>query len=110
MTVDLVVRGGKVIDGSGLAGYTADIAVKDGVITQIGRVTERGARELDADGLLVTPGFIDAHTHFDAQINWDPLGTSSSWQGVTTAVMGNCGFTLAPVHHGKEALVVRNLE
>jgi len=107
---DLVIRGGRVIDGSGLAGFTADVAIRGDRIVEIGRVNSPGAREIDADGLLVTPGFIDGHTHMDAQLNWDALGTSSSWQGVTTAVMGNCGFTLAPVRRGQEALVVRNLE
>ena len=110
MAIDLVLRGGTVIDGSGQPGFTADVAVKDGRIAEIGKVAERGAREIDADGLLVAPGFIDGHTHFDAQINWDPLGTSSCWHGVTSVVMGNCGFTIAPVRRGKEALVVRNLE
>ncbi|WP_297831586.1 amidohydrolase family protein, partial [Pseudomonas sp.] len=83
MPVDMVVRGGKVIDGSGLAAFTADIAIEDGRIVEIGRVADRGHREINADGLIVTPGFVDAHTHMDAQINWDPLGTSSSWHGVT---------------------------
>src|SRR5262249_37530345 len=110
MAIDLVVRGGTVVDGSGKPGFTADLAVEDGRIVEIGTVAAKGARELDADGLLVTPGFIDGHTHFDAQINWDPLGTSSCWHGVTSVVMGNCGFTIAPVKRGKEALVVRNLE
>jgi N-acyl-D-aspartate/D-glutamate deacylase len=110
MPYDLVIRGGTVVDGSGLAGFTADIAVSGGRIAAIGRVRERGAREVDAHGLIVTPGFIDGHTHMDAQLNWDPLGTCSSWQGVTTTVMGNCGFTIAPVRRGAEALVVRNLE
>jgi N-acyl-D-aspartate/D-glutamate deacylase len=110
MAADLVLRGGTVIDGTGLAGFTADVAIKDGRIAGIGRVAERGGREIDADGLIVTPGFIDAHTHLDAQINWDPLGTPSCFHGVTSVVMGNCGFTLAPVRKGEEALVVRNLE
>jgi len=110
MAIDLVLRGGTVVDGSGQQAFTADVAVKDGRIAEIGKVAEKGAREIDADGLLVTPGFIDGHTHFDAQINWDPLGTSSCWHGVTSVVMGNCGFSIAPVKRKKEALVVRNLE
>jgi N-acyl-D-amino-acid deacylase len=110
MSFDLVIRGGRVVDGSGLPGRVADIAINGERIVEIGRITARGDKELDAEGRLVTPGFIDVHTHMDAQINWDPLGTSSCWQGVTTAVMGNCGFTLAPVRSDARALVVRNLE
>lgn len=110
MSHDLVIRGGRVVNGSGMPAYVADVAIKRGLIVEIGRVTERGDEELDAEGHIVTPGFIDVHTHMDAQLNWDPLGTSSSWQGVTTAVMGNCGFTLAPVRSDERALVVRNLE
>lgn len=109
-TYDLVVRGGVVVDGSGMPRRRADVAVSDGRIAAVGRVGGRGAREIDAEGHVVTPGFIDGHTHFDAQIMWDPLGTSSCWHGVTTAVMGNCGFTLAPTRDGEHHLVIENLE
>jgi N-acyl-D-aspartate/D-glutamate deacylase len=108
--LDLVVRGGLVVDGSGADAIPADVGVAGGRIVQLGRIAERGSREIDAEGHVVTPGFIDGHTHMDAQLHWDPLGTNSCWHGVTTAVMGNCGFTLAPSRAGQEALVTRNLE
>ena len=107
---DLLIRNGIVIDGSGLPGYHADVGVKDGRITAIGRLRDSARRNLDADGKVVTPGFIDGHTHMDAQLFWNPQGTCSSWHGVTTVVMGNCGFTLAPARPEERALVVRNLE
>ena len=93
---DLVIRGGLVVDGTGAPGRRADVAVRDGKLSEIGAVTGRGAREIPAAGLVVAPGFIDPHTHYDAQITWDSLASCSSWHGVTTVVMGNCGFTLAP--------------
>jgi N-acyl-D-aspartate/D-glutamate deacylase len=107
---DLVIRGGTVVDGSGLSRFRADVGVVDGCITRIGRIRERGVAEVDADGLIVAPGFIDGHTHMDAQVFWDPLGTCSAYHGVTTVVMGNCGFSLAPASAEDRALVVRNLE
>ncbi len=110
MTHDLVIRGGNVVDGTGAPGVRADVAIDDGRITAVGRVDERGRDEIDADGHAVTPGFVDGHTHLDAQVMWDPLGTSSCYHGVTTVVMGNCGFTLAPVRPDARELVVRNLE
>src|SRR5688500_1477314 len=93
---DLVIRDGVVIDGSGAPRFTADIGIQGGRIAEIGRISSRGTEEIDAEGRVVSPGFIDGHTHMDAQINWDPLGTSSCWHGITSVVMGNCGFTLAP--------------
>src|SRR5438093_7516531 len=96
MALDLVIRNGTVIDGSGLPRRVADLAVKDGRIAEIGRVREGAGRVIDADGLVVAPGIIDAHTHYDAQITWDPLATSSCFHGVTTVVAGNCGYTVAP--------------
>ena len=110
MTYDLVVRNGSVVDGSGGARYRADVGVKDGRIVTIGRINDKAAKTIDADGLVVAPGFVDGHTHMDAQIFWDPPGSCSCYHGVTTAVMGNCGFTLAPCKAEDADLVFRNLE
>ncbi len=96
MSFDLVIRGGRIADGSGKDSFTGDIAVKDGTIAEVGKVTGKGAREIDADGALVTPGWVDIHTHYDAQATWDGALAPSSWHGVTTAVMGNCGVGFAP--------------
>ncbi|MDP1752214.1 MAG: amidohydrolase family protein [Reyranella sp.] len=96
MALDLVIRGGTVVDGSGKARFTADVGIADGKIVEVGRVTSVAARIIDADGLMVSPGFIDGHTHMDAQVAWDPLGTCSCWHGVTSVIMSNCGFALAP--------------
>jgi N-acyl-D-amino-acid deacylase len=110
MRYDLVIRNGDVVDGSGLPRYRADVGVRRGRIATIGRIRERGAADIDAEGHVVTPGFIDGHTHMDAQVLWDPLGTCSCYHGVTSVIMGNCGFTLAPARADERHLVVRNLE
>src|SRR5215469_2747703 len=110
MQYDIVVRGGTVVDGSGLPRYQADVGITGGRIATIGKITGGANEVIDAEGHIVCPGFIDGHTHMDAQVFWDPLGTCSCWHGVTTVVMGHCGFTLAPASPDERHLVVRNLE
>jgi N-acyl-D-aspartate/D-glutamate deacylase len=107
---DLVVRGGVVVDGSGGEPFTGDIAIEGGVIRQVGRVDGRGRRELDADGAVVAPGFVDIHTHYDAQSTWDSRMQPSSWHGVTTAVMGNCGVGFAPAVSGNRGRLIELME
>ena len=96
MSYDLLIKNGTVVDGTGAPQYRADIAVTDGKIAEIGKITDGAKKVIDASDLIVSPGFVDPHTHYDAQICWDPLITSSSWHGVTSLVMGNCGVGIAP--------------
>jgi N-acyl-D-aspartate/D-glutamate deacylase len=107
---DLVIRNGTVVDGTGAARRAADVAIDDGVIRAVGAVGARGRREIDARDLLVTPGWVDVHTHYDGQVTWDPLLAPSSWHGVTTLVMGNCGVGFAPRRPGQEDFLVELME
>jgi len=107
---DLVIRGCKLVDGTGAPARTADVAVKDGRIAEVGRVVGAARRALDADGLLVTPGFVDIHTHYDGQATWDPQLAPSTWHGVTTLVMGNCGVGFAPVRADQHAFLIGLME
>ncbi|MDQ1460660.1 MAG: hypothetical protein QOI08_2144 [Actinomycetota bacterium] len=109
MTADVVIRGGTVVVGTGAAGRVADVAITDGVISEIGTGLT-GRRELDASGRMVTPGFVDIHTHYDAQVFWDPALSPSCWHGVTSVVAGNCGFSIAPVRREDRELLVRTLQ
>ncbi|MFN0039463.1 MAG: N-acyl-D-amino-acid deacylase family protein, partial [Burkholderiales bacterium] len=109
MTLDLLIRGGTVIDGSGGKRFVADVGISNGRIAKIGRITDAASRILDADGLIVSPGFIDGHTHMDAQVMWDPLGSCSCYHGVTSVVMSNCGFTLAPCKPSDREWVANSL-
>jgi N-acyl-D-aspartate/D-glutamate deacylase len=107
---ELVIRGATVIDGSGAAKRIADVAIDDGVISQVGGDVGEGARTIDAEGLLLTPGWVDIHTHYDGQATWDPYLTPSSWHGVTTVVFGNCSVGFAPVRPGTEPYLINLME
>jgi N-acyl-D-aspartate/D-glutamate deacylase len=107
---DLIIRNGTVIDGSGMPRFKGDVGIEHGRIAAIGKIRESSRETLDAEGHVVSPGLIDAHTHMDAQVFWDRLGSCSCWHGVTSVVMGNCGFSLAPCAEKDKVLVMRNLE
>ncbi len=110
MQYDLLIKNGTVVDGSGLPRFQADVAIAAGKIVAIGKIRENAREVIDAEGHVVSPGFVDGHTHMDAQVFWDPLGTCSCWHGITSVVMGNCGFSLAPCSEEDKLLVMRNLE
>jgi Amidohydrolase family len=105
---DLVLKGGRIYDGSGMPSFNGDVAVAGGQIVEIGRITGNAKRMLNLDGLALAPGFIDPHTHLDAQLLWDPLGTSSCFHGVTSAVIGNCGLSLAPAKPEDREAVIKS--
>jgi len=107
---DLVIRNGTIVDGTGAAAFSGDVAIDAGVITEVGAVTGQGREEIDATGRLVTPGFVDVHTHYDGQVTWDPTLAPSSWHGVTTIVMGNCGVGFAPVRPDRHAWLIGLME
>jgi N-acyl-D-aspartate/D-glutamate deacylase len=107
---DLLIRGGTLVDGSGGPSQVGDVGVRDGRIAALGRVSGRADRTIDAAGCAVAPGFVDIHTHYDAQIFWDRMLTVSPWHGVTSVVMGNCGFGIAPTRPEHRDLILRTLE
>ena len=110
MPHDLVIRGGTVVDGTGAPGRTGDVAVDGDRIVEVGQVDGPGRREIDPAGQVVTPGFVDIHTHLDAQLAWDPIASSSCWHGVTSVVLGNCGVTFAPVAEGGAEFLAEMME
>jgi len=109
MSYDLVIKNGTVVDGTGAARYQADVAIEGGKVAEIGKVTEGAKRTIDAHGLVVAPGFVDPHTHYDAQICWDGAVTPSSWHGVTSVVMGNCGVGIAPCKPETREIAMKDL-
>src|SRR5215510_1747561 len=107
---DLVIRGGTIVDGTGAARREGDVAIDGDRIAAVGAGAGRGRHEIDARGLLVTPGWVDIHTHYDGQVTWDPYLTPSGWNGVTTVVMGNCGVGFAPVRPGQQDYLIQLME
>ncbi|HTY79172.1 MAG TPA: amidohydrolase family protein [Candidatus Bathyarchaeia archaeon] len=109
MALDLLIRNGTIVDGSGAPRRQGDVGIREGRIVEIGRVDSVAERVIDAAGLIVAPGFVDGHTHMDAQVAWDPIGSCSCWHGVTTVIMGNCGFALAPCRPEEREWIARCL-
>src|SRR5580700_10049496 len=102
MTYDLLIKNGRIVDGSGGPSFRGEVGIKDGKIVEIGKLSGPAARTVDADGLAVAPGFIDNHCHYDAQVTWDPLCSFSCDHGATSVIIGNCSLALAPVRRGQE--------
>src|SRR5258706_11077266 len=111
MDYDIIVRNGTVVDGTRLPRYRADVGIRDGRVVKLGRIPQdaTAGRVLDAIGCVVAPGFVDLHTHYDAQIHWDPYCTISGWHGVTSVVLGNCGFGFAPVKPADRDRAMRSM-
>ncbi len=110
MAYDLIIRGGTIVDGTGAERFVGDVAIKDGLIATVGEVSGEAKQEIDASGMIVTPGFVDVHTHYDGQATWDPEMAPSSWHGVTTVVMGNCGVGFAPAKPDKHDWLIGLME
>jgi N-acyl-D-amino-acid deacylase len=107
---DLIIRGGIIVDGTGAERFTGDVAIKDGLIAQVGTVHGDAGQEIDAAGMIVSPGFVDIHTHYDGQATWDQEMAPSSWHGVTTVVMGNCGVGFAPARPDRHEWLISLME
>ncbi len=107
---DIVIRGGKIVDGTGGSSFTGDVAIADGRVIDVGSIDSRGKREIDAGGAIVTPGWVDIHTHYDGQVTWDPEVSPSGWHGVTTVVVGNCGVGFAPVRPTEHEWLIQLME
>ncbi|MFT5511020.1 MAG: N-acyl-D-aspartate/D-glutamate deacylase, partial [Hyphomicrobiaceae bacterium] len=107
---DIVIRGGTVYDGDGGEPFVADVAIVDGKIAEVGTIAGKGGQEIDAKGQMVTPGFVDLHTHYDAQVTWANEITPSSWNGVTTAMIGNCGVGFAPCKPEQRDMLIKLME
>ena len=109
MAYDVLIKNARICDGTGAHAFSGAVAVREGKIVEVGKVSGAANREINADGLILAPGFIDHHTHYDAQISWDPLLTSSCWHGITSVIMGNCGVGVAPCRATERGIVAWDL-